>query len=65
MAIEDQVSGGELDSGPARLDLDSYLSWMRVEEGRIIHLGCKLMPAGARIAAERLLELADEIERAA
>lgn len=48
-------------SGP-RLDLDSYLSWMRREDGVIRHLGCDLTPAGARIAAARLVELADEEE---
>jgi len=46
----------------ARLDLDSYLSWMRIEEGWINHLGCKLTPTGARMAAQRLIELAAELE---
>jgi hypothetical protein len=46
-----------------RLDLDSYLSWMRREDDRVLHLGCRLTPAGARMAAERLESLADEIEK--
>ena len=46
----------------SRLDLDSYLSWMRREDDRINHLGCFLTPEGARLAAERLVQLAEEIE---
>jgi hypothetical protein len=46
----------------ARLDLDSYLSWMRIQDNHILHLGCQLTPAGARIAAQRLLELAQQAE---
>jgi hypothetical protein len=48
-----------------RLDLDSYLSWMRIDGDRILHLGCRLTPEGARLAAERLRVLADEIEGSA
>jgi hypothetical protein len=48
-----------------RLDLDSYLSWMVRDEDRILHLGCRLTPEGARLAAERLRMLADEIEGSA
>jgi hypothetical protein len=47
---------------PERLDLDAYLSWMRIDHDRILHLGCRLTPEGARLAAERLCALADEIE---
>ncbi len=45
-----------------RLDLDSYLDWMRLDGNRILHLGCSLTPDGARLAAERLRGLADEID---
>ncbi len=48
-------------SGP-RLDLDSYIDWMRRDGDLILHLGCRLTPAGARLVAERLTVLADEIE---
>jgi hypothetical protein len=50
-----------------RLDLDAYLSWMRlsVDGKRVLHLGCLLTPAEARLAAERLTVLADEIEESA
>jgi deoxyuridine 5'-triphosphate nucleotidohydrolase len=45
-----------------RLDLDSYLSWMRREGDQIMHLGCRLTAAGALMAADRLVELAKEIQ---
>lgn len=45
-----------------RLDLDSYLDWMRIENGHILHLGCRLTPDGARVAAGKLLNLAAEID---
>jgi hypothetical protein len=49
----------------SRLDLDAYLSWMIRDEDRILHLGCRLTPEGARLAAERLCVLANEIEESA
>lgn len=57
------IGHDDLDSGPARLDLDSYLSYMRLAGGVILHLGCRLTPEGARVAAEKLCALADELER--
>lgn len=41
----------------AHLDLDAYLSHMRRDGDSILHLGCRLTPQGARMAADRLIQL--------
>lgn len=54
--------GVDYTDGSPRLDLDAYLDRIVTHGDTIMHLGCRLTPTGARIAAAKLRQLADELD---